>query len=352
MKGDRFMISQRFKLSLIASVVFSFMLVVGGCGTNSSTRSNDATSSEDTAANKGIKIGMVTDTGGVNDKSFNQSVWETLLKVKQETGVSVKYLQSKNDQDYAPNLNQFIKGQYDLIWAVGAPLKDATEKAAAQNPERHIAIVDEVVNAPNVKSITFAEEEGSYLVGIVAGLMTKTNKIGFVGGMELPLIKKFQLGFAAGVAAVNPKAKVSVNYTGDFSRPDLGKAAAATIYNDGADIIYHASGATGTGVFNEAMSRKKQGNNVWVIGVDQDQSKLFGHDITLTSMIKRVDRAVDKVCKEVIKNDFKGGEERFTLKDDGVGLPDTNKNVPKDVLEKVELYKQKIINGEIKVPFK
>jgi len=166
------------------------------------------------------------------------------------------------------------------------------------------------VEAPNVASITFAENEGSFLVGVVAGLMTKTNKIGFVGGIEIPVIKRFELGFVEGVKAVNPDAKVTINYTGAFDKADLGKAAAASLYNDGADIIFHAAGGTGNGVFNEAKERNKAAaadKKVWVIGVDKDQSLEFGDDVTLTSMLKRVDEAVYRVSKELIEGNFPAG---------------------------------------------
>ncbi|MDO7907431.1 BMP family ABC transporter substrate-binding protein [Paenibacillus sp. JX-17] len=339
-----------FSLSLVLLLAVSVMLA--GCGkkeeSSTGTGGSDAASGD---KKTDVKVGMVTDVGGVNDKSFNQTAWEALQSLETETGAKVKYLQSKGDADYNPNLNEFIKGGYDLTWGIGFNLADAITKAAEQNPDSKLAIVDSVVDAPNVKSVTFAENEGSYLVGVVAGLMTKTNKIGFVGGQDSPLIKRFEVGFKAGIAAVNPKAELKVNYTGAFDKSDLGKAAAATMYNDGVDIIFHAAGGTGTGVFNEAISRNKSGQKVWVIGVDKDQSLEFGDDVTLTSMVKRVDVAVKKVSQEVIDGTFKGGTETFSLKDDGVGLAETStKNVPADVLAKVDEYKQKIISGEIKVP--
>ncbi|UUZ81562.1 BMP family ABC transporter substrate-binding protein [Paenibacillus sp. P26] len=309
-----------------------------------------------TQAGAGAKfnIGMVTDTGGVNDNSFNQSSWAGLQKLQKDTGAKVKYLQSSSDADYIPNLNQLVKGGFQLTWGIGFMMADAVKTVADQNKDAKLAIIDNVVNAPNVESVTFAENEGAYLVGIVAGSMTKSNKVGFVGGIDIPVIKRFEAGFKAGVAAANPKATVSVNYAGAFDKPDLGKAATATIYNSGADIIFHAAGATGGGVFNEAKDRLKSGGKVWVIGVDQDQSLVFGDDVTLTSMIKRVDNAVYKISQDVINGKFEGGKtEVLGLKDDGVGLPDTSKkNVPDDVLKKVEDYKQKIIKGEIKVPEK
>lgn len=340
-------------LSLSLSMLLAGSVLLAGCGSKPAEENNAGGSTEEpkTEASSDVTIGMVTDVGGVNDKSFNQSAWEALQATETETGAKVKYLQSKADEEYIPNLNEFVKNNYSLTWGIGFQLADAIKTVADQNPDAKLAIIDSVVDAPNVKSVTFAEEEGSYLVGVVAGLSTKTNKIGFVGGMDSPLIKKFEVGFREGVKAVNPNAEFISNYTGAFDKPDLGKAAAATLYNKGVDIIFHASGATGNGVFNEAIARKKQGQDVWVIGVDKDQSLEFGDDVTLTSMIKKVDEAVKRVNKEVIDGTFKGGAENLTLKENGVGIADTStKNVSKEILDKVEEYKQKIISGEIKVP--
>jgi len=296
-------------------------------------------------------VAMVTDLGGVNDNSFNQSAWEGLQAFGAEFGAKVDYLQSQSDADYVPNLNQFVKGGADLTWGIGFLMGDAVKQVADQNPDAKLAIIDATVDAPNVASVTFKEHEGSFLVGVVAGLMTKTNKIGFVGGMELPVIKKFEVGFIAGVKAVNPDAEVIVDYTGAFDAPDQGKASAATLYNNGADIIFHAAGATGDGVFNEGSERKKAGNDVWVIGVDKDQSVTFGHEITLTSMMKRVDQAVARVSADVVNGTFTPGVIELGLAESGVGLPENNPNVPEDVLSKVKEFEQKIVSGEIVVPF-
>lgn len=337
------------KMSFVLLLAMSFVLA--GCGNNNNAASNGNTSGAGNEKKSDAKVGMVTDVGGVNDKSFNQSAWEGLQEVKSETGAEVQYLQSKSNADYNSNLNKFVKGGFTLTWGIGFELGDAIKTVADQNPEAHIGIIDAVVDAPNVKSVTFSEHEGSFLVGVIAGSMTKSNKIGFVGGMEIPVIKRFEAGFVAGVAAVNPDAKVIPYYTGAFDKPDLGKTAAATMYNDGADIIFQAAGATGTGVFNEGIARKKQGQEVWVIGVDKDQSLEFGDEITLTSMIKKVDEAVKTVSLDAINGKFEGGQVELGLKDNGVDVAETSsKNVPEDILKKVEEYKQQIINGEITVP--
>jgi basic membrane protein A len=351
----------------VLAFVMTTLIVSGGCGKKptgdgtggaatpavSPGTNHGSTGTGGGATGAGYKFGMVTDVGGVNDKSFNQAAWEGLQQLEKNTGASVKYLQSKSDAEYATNLTQFVKDKYSLSWGIGFLLGDAIKTVAAQNPDAKLAIVDNVVEAPNVASVVFAENEGSYLVGVVAGLSTKSNKIGFVGGIESPLIKRFEAGFRAGVKAVNPDAAVTVNYTGAFDKPDLGKTTAATLYNSGADIIFHASGGTGNGVFNEAKDRNRTGGKkVWVIGVDRDQSLEFGDDVTLTSMVKRVDLAVERLSKEVIDGNFKAGTvTSLGLKDDAVGIPETSKkNVSADILQKVDDYKKKIVSGEIKVP--
>ncbi|MFC5405681.1 BMP family lipoprotein [Cohnella soli] len=350
---------------ILTSVMLVASLALTACGAKNENKNNGAASPGSSASasptasadesGKDFKIAMVTDVGGVNDKSFNQSAWEGLQRLKKDHGASVKYLESKEPTNYLTNINQFVREKYNLTWGIGFLMGDAVKEAAAKNPDAQLAMIDNVVEAPNVASITFAENEGSFLVGVVAGMMTKSNKIGFVGGIDIPVIKRFDLGFEAGVKAVNPNATIKKIYTGAFDKADLGKAAAASMYNDGVDIIFHASGGTGNGVFNEAKERNKtaaKDKKVWVIGVDKDQSLEFGDDVTLTSMLKRVDEAVYSISKEMIDGKFPAGKiTTLGLKDNAVGLPDTStKNVPADVLAKVEEYKQKIISGEIKVP--
>lgn len=353
-----------YQLSLV--MLLAFTVILAGCGKNNNNSGNEASNAgtatnapaEATAAptdapKTDVKVGLVTDVGGVNDKSFNQSAWEALQALEKESGIEIKYLQSKSNADYEPNLNQFVKGGYNLTWGIGFDLGDAVKKVATENPNANLAIIDSVVEAPNVESVTFSENEGSFLVGVVAGLTTKTNKVGFIGGMESPVIKRFEVGFIAGVKAVNPNATVKVTYAGAYDKPDVGKSLAATLYNDGNDIIFPAAGATGNGVFNEAKSRNKAGGaKVWVIGVDKDQSLEFGDDVTLTSMIKRVDEAVKKVSQQVVDGTFKGGTTTVLgLKDNGVGLPETSKaNVSAEILAKVDEYSKQIIDGTIKVP--
>ncbi|HSU80573.1 MAG TPA: BMP family ABC transporter substrate-binding protein, partial [Candidatus Angelobacter sp.] len=239
------------KKTKLLAVVLTLVLAVfiSGCGTSTSKNS----SSGAPAAKKNFKVAEVTDVGGVNDKSFNQSAWEGLQRFGKDNnltnGTDYKYLQSQGAQDYETNLNALIHTNYNLVYGIGFLMQDAVKNVAIQNKNAHLAIIDSVVSEPNVVSINFKEEQGSFLVGVVAGLVTKTNKIGFVGGVQSALIKKFEDGFIAGVKTVNPKAQVLSQYAGSFAAADKGQAIANSFYGQGADIIYTAAGQTGNGVF-------------------------------------------------------------------------------------------------------
>lgn len=343
-------------LSVLSVATLSLSLVLAGCGSKQEGQPQGQGEQGGAAggAAPNVRIGMVTDVGGVNDNSFNQSAWEGLQKLQKDLNLpteNVNYLQSTSDAEYVPNLTQFVKDKWDLTWGIGFLMGDHLKKVADENKDAKLAIIDAEVQAPNVESVLFKEHEGSFLAGVVAAKMSKTKKVGFVGGVEIPVIKRFEVGFEQGVKAADPSVQVVKIYAGAFDKPDQGKSAAATLFGQGADIIFHAAGGTGDGVFNEAKDRKSKGQNVWVIGVDKDQSLTFGDDITLTSMVKRVDEAVYRVSKDVIDGKFQGGKIVWLgLAEDGVGLADTSsKNVPEDVLKLVDEYKQKIVKGEIKV---
>lgn len=334
--------------SLSLALLLMFSVILAACGGGDT---KEATPGEGgTPAADALKVGMVTDVGGVNDNSFNQSAWEGLQKAQTDLGVAVDYQESKSDADYIPNLNRFVKDGYALTWGIGFLMADAIKEVATKNADAKLGIIDSDLGGEipsNVAAVTFKEHEGSFLMGVIAGSMTKTGKVGFVGGVKFALIEKFEYGFKAGVKSVNPNAEVVVNYVGDFAKPDQGKVVAATMYDSGVDIIYHASGATGDGVFAEAKER----GNVWVIGVDRDQSYLAPEQ-TLSSMMKRVDVAVFTITEQLKNGSFPGGTAtELGLVDNGVGIaPTSDKHVPKDILDLVEQYKQKIISGEIKVP--
>jgi basic membrane protein A len=255
-----------------------------------------------------------------------------------------------------PNLNKLVQRDFDLIYGVGFLMKESIEEIATQRTDNNFALVDETTDLPNVASLMFKEQEGAFLAGVVAARMTKSGKIGFVGGMDIPVIERFEAGFLAGVASVKPELKVDVQYTGEFSKAELGKATANRMYSSGVDIIFHAAGGSGNGVFAEAKERKKADPNayVWVIGVDSDQyeeGQVGDDNITLTSMLKRVDIAVKNTADLAAKGEFPGGEiTTFGLADDGIALADSHGAIPQDVLDEVEKVTKQIADGEVEVP--
>ncbi|MGG2064868.1 BMP family lipoprotein [Bacillus sp. S14(2024)] len=342
------------KAGILLSLTLAASTILGACG-----NTNKESDKKEGKENKNFKVGMVTDVGGVDDKSFNQSAWEGLTKFGKDSKLKenegYRYLQSAKESDYIPNLTKFAETNYNLTFGIGFLMQKSIEKVADQFPKNQFALVDAVADKKNVTSIVFKDHEGSFLVGVVAAMTTKSNKVGFIGGVKSPLIEKFETGFKAGVKAVNPNIEVVSQYAEAFDKPEKGSVLASAMYGQGVDVIYHASGATGNGVFTEAKNRKKKGENVWVIGVDRDQNQEgMPENVTLTSMVKRVDVAVEKVSQEAKDGKLTGGKtEEFGLKDDGIGIAKTTDNVKKvnpEILTKVEEYKKKIINGEIKVP--
>ncbi|MGE5527664.1 MAG: BMP family lipoprotein [Patescibacteria group bacterium] len=291
-----------------------------------------------------LRFAMVTDIGGLGDQSFNDSAYDGLKMLQKEYGAEIQVLESKKAEDYVPNLKSLAEQGFDMIWAIGFLMQDALTKVAGDYPNVKFGIIDAVVDKPNVTSVCFKEEEGSFLVGVIAGKTTKTKIIGFVGGMQFPLIEKFQAGFEAGVKAVNAKAMVLVNYVGSFADPTKGKETALTQFGLGADIVYHAAGDTGTGVIEAAKEKKK-----WAIGVDKDQHHLAPKNV-LACMIKRVDVGVFSGTKAV-REGKGGGVMTLGLKEDGVGVcKSAAKTVKTAVLKLVEKYKKDIIDGKLAVP--
>lgn len=299
---------------------------------------------------KKLRAGMVTDIAGIGDRSFNESAWRGLQRAEKELGADVRYLESAKLPDYEQNLRLLAQQKYDVVVAVGFAMEEALKKVAPQFPNTIFAIVDgDAPDLPNCVSLKFREQEGSFLVGALAGAMTKTGTVGFVGGMEIPLIKKFESGYRAGVMTTNPKAKVLVGYTGNWTDSAKGKELALSQFERGADIVYHASGQCGLGVIEAA---KKTGEGHFAIGVDSDQDYIEPGYV-LTSMIKSVDNAVFQVCKEVVEGKFQPGTRDLGIKEGGVGLSPmryTKHLVPKEVLAKIETLRQMVADGKLKVP--
>lgn len=293
-----------------------------------------------------VKVGVITDVGGVNDGSFNQSAWEGLTRANEELGITTNYLESHTDSDYIPNLETFIDEEYDLIICIGYQLADAMREEAEANPDQKFAIVDDATCADldNVTCLMFEQAQASYLVGYVAGLTTKSNTIGFVLGMSTGVMNQFGYGYCAGALDANPDVKILQNNANSFGDTAAGKTAANNMIADGADVIFHAAGATGLGAIDAC---KEAG--IWAIGVDSDQSPLAPETI-LTSALKRVDNACYDATKKTILGTLEGGVETYDLAAGGVDIAPTTDNLSKDVLEKIEKAKKDIIAGDLVVP--
>ena len=319
----------------LATVMSASMLV--GCGAKSD--SNASTDNGD----KVFKVGMITDTGGVNDESFNQSTWKGFQDAQEKFGkdkLEIKYLESKQDADYVQNIDTFADEGMDLIVGVGFKLQSAITEAAKNYPEQQFALIDAVCEGEqpeNVTSLLFEDNASAYLTGLIAGRMTETNKVGFIGGMESPVISKFDYGFRAGVKAANPNS---------FTDSALGKTIANQMHSKNADIIFTCAGAVGIGAIEAAKENGKK-----AIGVDQDQNSLAPENV-ITSAMKNIDVSVEEMLSKVVDGSYKGGEVIInTLAMNGVGIaPTSNKNVPPDVLEYVAKEAEKVKSGEVKVP--
>ena len=294
------------------------------------------------------RIAMITDVAGVNDQSFNQSAWEGLEKAQKDLGVEVKYLESKQDADYSTNVEALVDEEVDMIIGVGSKLAPIIEEAAKDYPDQKFVLVDDTFDKipENVETILFDAEQSAYLAGLIAGKMTKTNNVGFIGGMDISVINTYKYGYLAGVNDANPSCKTSSQFANSFTDQAKGKAIAEQMMSSGVDTIFIAGGDVGTG----AIEAIKEANK-YAVGVDRDQSSL-APDNVLTSAIKRVDIGVYETVKNFVNGEFKGGNSTtYGLKENAVGIPDsTSKLVPKDVLDYVNEQKNKIENGEIKVP--
>ncbi|SIO03683.1 nucleoside-binding protein [Carnobacterium alterfunditum] len=347
--------SRNFKSLLTLGLLSSLTLAACGADEGSDTASTSSGSEKD------YSIVMVTDVGGVDDKSFNQSAWEGMQAWGEEQGLEegpegYSYIQSDEDSQFVTNLNTAVNNNFDLIYGIGYKLQPAMTDVATQNPDQNFVIIDEMIEADNVASVLFKDHEAAFLAGVAAAETTEKDHVGFIGGQESAVIDRFEAGFVAGVTAVNPDIKVDVEYAGSFGDAALGKQLAAAMYSSGADIIYHASGDTGNGVFSEAIDRMNANpdEQLWVIGVDRDQTaegEYDGGNLTLTSTLKGVGQAVQDIANASMEGNFPGGEvSNFGLAEDSVGI--TEGALSEEAIKTVEDYKQQIIDGDITVPEK
>ena len=317
--------------------------------------STDAPSTD--APGDGAAVGLLFDVTGRGDKSFNDAAAAGLDQAVAEFGVVPSESTPTGEGDRAERLAGLIDAGNGLVIGVGFLWGDAITAGSAENPETSFAIIDSVVEADNVASLVFAEHEGSFLVGAAAALKSQTGKVGFIGGVENDLIKRFEAGFAAGVAAVDPEIEVLVQYISQppdftgFNDSAKGKEIAAAMYADGADVVYSAAGASGLGAFQAAQEAAVPGE-VWAIGVDSDQYNLVEPDLQpyiLTSMLKKVDVAVYQTVKAYAEGTFAAGVTTFDLAADGVGYS-TSGGFVDDIADQLDEYAAQIIDGTIEVP--
>ena len=360
--------------------------LVAGCTKTPEPGSTGAGTKPELPAETKVKIGLVSDVGGRGDQSFNDSALRGLetwaggvayspsgynpvvdaefqasipddvkkVGTLPHLGVTPLVFQAKSQEDYEPSLQLSVESGAQLTVGVGFMLEKSLHAVALRDANARFLLIDSPVldekNAPivlpNVATITFREQEGSYLVGVLAALASKTGKVGFVGGMEMPLIKKFEAGFKAGVRATKPDAVIFTAYTGSFDNPNAGKQTTQDLLGKGADVIFHAAGSDGLGVINAVKEARAAGKNVFAVGVDSDQSHL-APDAVLTSMVKHVDLAVYREIERVKQNGFKSGDEQWGLKEGGVGLAPVRVDLPgKDaLLAAVDAARGKIIAG-------
>ena len=309
---------------------------------------------------------MVYATGGLGDGSFNDQAQTGIQQAAEEFDISFDESEPDSVSQFATYQQQYAQEtnpDYDLVSCIGFLQADSLSQTAPDYPDQDFMIVDSVVDADNVRSYTFKEHEGSYLVGQLAGLLSSqsfsagesstagdSTNVGFVGGVESGLIKKFEAGFTAGVKAVNSDIDVQTSYTGSFSEPSAGREAATSMYSSGADIVYHAAGNTGIGVFQAAREEGR-----FAIGVDRDQSVTTDYaDVILASMVKRVDTAVYNAAEATVNGNFEGGTSTsLGLAEEGVANvygSELGDQIPDDVKSEVDSARQGIVDGDISVP--
>ena len=330
------------KLKKIATIAMAGIMTASfltGCGSNTESKADGADK---------ITVAMVSDVAGINDQSYNQSAWEGLERAKKELGIEIKYLESKQDSDYATNVETLADEEVDLIIGVGSKLSDTIKEAAKNYPDQKFAIIDETYDEipSNVKSVLFESEQASYLVGLIAGKMSETKNVGFIGGLDIPVINTFKYGYMAGVKAADANCEIQAQYANSFNDQAKGKAITNQMISKGADVVFTAAGDVGTGSMEAIKEANKYG-----IGVDRDQSDLAPQNI-LTSAIKRVDVGMYETVKELVEGKFQGGTSTtYGLEQNGIGIADTTSNlVPQDVLDFVNEKIEELKAGKISVP--
>jgi basic membrane protein A and related proteins len=357
-------VTRKLPWLLVLLVTLLLAAVAAGCGgdddagddagANGDTAATD-TGAGDGATGEGMKIGLVTDIGGLNDRGFNSLANQGLEQAADELGVEIRVLESQSDADYIPNLSTLAEEGFDLIITNGFLMGEATHQAAEEFPDTNFAIIDfayggegcEETNScelPNLQGLVFKEQEAGYLVGYLAGLVTESNTISSVGGLKIPPVDRFIAGFQKGALDANPEVKTLNGYSQDFVDQAKCKEVALDQIAEGSDVVFQVAGGCGLGALDAA-----QEEGIWGIGVDADQAFLGEH--VLTSAVKRVDQAVFETIQAVVDGTFEGGGvSPFGLAEEGVGLGETSPNAPADAVADTEAQIDPIINGEIEIP--
>jgi basic membrane protein A len=331
----------RLLLSLAVFCALALALL-GGSACNMGARSE--------ADKDKVHVGIVFDIGGKDDRSFNASAWEGVKHAAKDFPIVLRDVEPGDPTSVEPAIRAFAERNYDLVIGVGFEQMPVVERVARDYPNVNFVIIDGVIDLPNVASLVFKEHQGSYLVGMIAAMKSQTGTIGFIGGMDIPLIHKFETGYEEGARAANPKINVLANYVGvtpaAWNNPGQGKELAIAQIGKGADVIFTAAGNSGLGAFDAAEQNKK-----FVIGVDSNQNWVKPGYV-LTSMVKRIDNAVYQIVKDRVGNQFNPGVHVYGLENDGVGYAVDQYNeklIPPEVIQKVEEAKQKIIGGQLQV---
>jgi len=328
-------------------VVAVFSVTAAGCGGDDDEEAGDTgAATTEAPAGSDIRVCLVTDIGGLNDRGFNSLANQGLEQAASELGVETRVLESQSDADYVPNLSECATQGFDLIISVGFLMGQATEDAAGQFPDATFAIIDFAYEAPatNLQGLVFKEQETGYLVGYLAGLVTESNTVSSVGGQKIPPVDRFIAGFQKAAVDANPDAKTLLGYSQDFVDQAKCKEVALDQIAKGSDIVFQVAGGCGLGALDAAKEK-----GVWGIGVDADQAFLGDH--ILTSALKRVDQAVFQTIEKLVNGEqVGGGTSVFGLAEDGVGLGEVSPDIDQGLVDQVEAQKQKIIDGEIEIP--
>ena len=341
----------------LAAALSAMILALTACGDDGDDGDDGDGGSNGGGGGSDVKVGMAYDVGGRGDQSFNDSAAAGLDQAIEEFGVEADEAEAEDGEDEAAReerLRTFADNGYTTIIAVGFAYSPSVVKVAPEYPDVNFAIIDdEVAEGDNVANLVFAEEQGSFLVGAAAAMKTEKDHIGFIGGVETPLINKFEAGYIAGAQAVNPDIEIESTYLtqppdfSGFGDPAKGKTAAEGMFDAGADVVYHAAGGSGGGVFEAAKAA-----DGWAIGVDSDQAVTADPavaDVILTSMLKNVNVAVYNYLDAVNSGEPPVGVTRYDLAVDGVGYSTTGGHVD-DIAADLDEYKQQIIDGDIEVP--